>query len=102
MFLLIKVCKIFPFLKIECLLVLCNNNFPYIFIFSQIPSIILHGCFLVLQGKKEIARIEGADAPNLTKTIQHHATAYVAPVINERTEQPAEVCDQHFMNSIEF
>ena len=43
------------------------------------------------QNQKEVGRVEGANAPSLTKAIQHHATSFVAPVVNERIETAPEV-----------
>lgn len=39
--------------------------------------------FVLIKAQKEVGRVEGANAPALTKTIQHHATSFVAPIITE-------------------
>ena len=50
-----------------------------------------------LQSSKEIGRVEGANAPALTKTVQHHATSFVAPIINENNQNSAEVRHAFFL-----
>lgn len=38
--------------------------------------------FTHLQNEKEIDRLQGANAPELTKKVTHHASTFVAPVTN--------------------
>jgi len=56
--------------------------------------------FVLIKGKKEIARVDGANAPNLTKLIQYHATSFVAPVLNEGSEQKTEDLTTRLKNVI--
>lgn len=67
------------------------DNWYDVFMSQFSPVLSKIWIFSVEQGQKEIARVEGANAPSLTKTIQHHATAFVAPVINEKHEKKDEV-----------
>eukprot|EP00794_Sanderia_malayensis_P005454 gene5454-6136_t len=71
-----ELCKEFMhsrFLQIEA------EDFPEL---SEKYGISFVPTFVMFQSLEEVGRVEGADAPSLTKLVQHHATSFVAPVIN--------------------
>lgn len=47
----------------------------------------MHECIYNFQNEKEIDRLEGANAPELTKKVRHHANTFVAPVVNTKSDK---------------
>ncbi|XP_065071704.1 glutaredoxin-3-like [Rhopilema esculentum] len=67
---------------------------------SEQYSVAFVPVFVLIKNQKEVGRVEGANAPSLTKAIQHHATSFVAPVVNERIETAPEDLNTRLKNLI--